>query len=407
MAKRSWLGLCIFHFVVVAMLGALLRSKILFSIPFIDYNRLLDAHHHFAFGAWAGLSLMVLLVYEILPQPVHQRPIYQYLFFAIAILSWVTLLLFPLLQNNLLSDILYTLFIMVTYLFSWIFLIDLRKSMVNRTVFLLSAVGVVCMVLSSLGIFGLAYLFATHSRDPYMYRDALYTYLHFQYNGFFTLSIFAIMLNPFGPELKAEVRNKLYRFAVLLCLSILPSLFLSYLWQDPGPVFWVVASGGGILLFLSLLAFLPTIKYVLQAMKTIPRISRNLFLLSIAAFLLKILLQSLMVFGPIDRAVFGDRPVIIGFLHLVFLVFLTISLFAYFIQIKVLSNNRFSSASLCLLCFFIIANELVLMLQGLGAMFILSSYSFPWMLWITSIGLFLSALLTATAFVRSEKAPSE
>jgi hypothetical protein len=36
----------------------------------------------------------------------------------------------------------------------------------------------------------------------------------------------------------------------------------------------------------------------------------------------------------------------------------------------------------------VILNEVVLMTQGLGAMFIISSRIFPWLLWWISIGLF-------------------
>ena len=59
----------IFNFCIVALLGLTLRSKILFSIPFLDYNRLLDAHFHFAFGGWVTLALTVILIDDFIAFP--------------------------------------------------------------------------------------------------------------------------------------------------------------------------------------------------------------------------------------------------------------------------------------------------------------------------------------------------
>jgi hypothetical protein len=57
-----------------------------------------------------------------------------------------------------------------------------------------------------------------------------------------------------------------------------------------------------------------------------------MILLSIGAFVLKMVLQSLTIFAGVGNAVFGDRPVIIGFLHLVFLGFVSPFILAYYTQ---------------------------------------------------------------------------
>src|SRR5215218_2509474 len=77
--KPFWINLCLLNLCIVAFFGLLLRSKILFSIPFLDYRNVLSAHSHFAFAGWAGLSLITLLIYELLPEPLAQKPIYLWL----------------------------------------------------------------------------------------------------------------------------------------------------------------------------------------------------------------------------------------------------------------------------------------------------------------------------------------
>ena len=60
---------------------------------------------------------------------------------------------------------------------------------------LLSVAAVVSLAVSSVGPFTLAYIMASHSGDAILFRDALYTYLHFQYNGYFTLTVMALFFH--------------------------------------------------------------------------------------------------------------------------------------------------------------------------------------------------------------------
>jgi hypothetical protein len=50
---------------------------------------------------------------------------------------------------------------------------------------------------------------------------------------------------------------------------------------------------------------------------------------------------------------------------------------------------------------FVVCNELALMLQGVGAMFLKSSHWFSWALWVISIGLLVGIALTFVAVIKS------
>ncbi len=77
--KNKWLTVSLINLAVVALLGVVLRSKILFPIPGIDFKNLLHAHSHFAFGGWITLCLLVLMTYEILPRQYSKKPVYKWL----------------------------------------------------------------------------------------------------------------------------------------------------------------------------------------------------------------------------------------------------------------------------------------------------------------------------------------
>lgn len=183
-------------------------------------------------------------------------------------------------------------------------------------------------------------------------------------------------------------------FAIFMALSILPSMFLSYLWQYPSALFQSVAILGVVLILVSTVYFL----LVLSSIRTFfsGRIARELGTLAFIAFVLKMLLQSGTILPAIGNEVFGDRPVIIGFLHLVFLGFVSLFILAYLLQTNVLSiENKATGIGIKIFAASVVANELVLMLQGLGIMFKTNSTIYAWLLWLIALGLLAGALSIA------------
>lgn len=402
--KKRWIDMSITGLCVVAVLGVILRSKILFSMPFFDYNRLLDAHFHFAFSGWVTLALVTLMTYDILPEEIHNKAVYQRSLTGIVLAAWLQLLSSPLPPNNPLTSFFSTVFILSTYVFAWVFISDVKKAGIKKAVKLLAVSSLVFLVLASSGIFWLAYLFASKSLNSGAYRDALYTYLHFEYNGFFTLAVFAVVFNKLESRLTIATQQKLYRFAVLLCVSIVSSLFLTFLWKDPNVYYRVMAVIGSISLLVTVVMFTVACPDMDKACKTLHPVVKYMAYMAVSAFALKTLLQSFTIFPAVGDAVFGDRPVIIGFLHLVFLGFVSLMLLAYFAETGLLNIEfKLTQAALILFTAAVILNEAVLMTQGLGAMFIESSYIFPWLLWALSILLFISALLTGAARIKTNR----
>jgi hypothetical protein len=106
------------------------------------------------------------------------------------------------------------------------------------------------------------------------------------------------------------------------------------------------------------------------------------------------LLQCFTIFPKIGDAVFGNRPIIIGFLHLVFLAFVTLFILGYFIYSRLQKTGRgFYKWGLIVFSSGVILTEVILMTQGLGAMFLMSNSLVPWLLWMTSILLFIGATM--------------
>ncbi len=402
-SKKIWVNLSIINLCLVASLGVLMRSKIIFDLPWIDYNRLVDTHGHFAFAGWATLVLLVLMVYE-LPGTLYNKGIYQFLLGAIFLCSWATLFTSPFEKCRTISEYVSFVNILVTYVFSWVFIRDFLKTNASRTVKLLSVSSLIYLVLSSAGSIMLAFLFSIKSLNAILYRDALFGYLHLQYNGFFTLAVFALIYNKIASNTDWKARKALHWFALLLCVSVIPTMFLTFLWHATTLWVRIVSGFGSLCLLSSFVWFVIAAPLLMKEFKMVKPAIRYMIVLSIAAFLVKILMQSLTFVDSINVLVFGNRPMIMGFLHLIFLGFVTLFVMAYFAQKGYIDiRSRYSKFAFMIFTIAILINEILLMLQGLGNIFLASSPLFPWYLWGAGILLLIGIILIAVARIRTKQ----
>jgi hypothetical protein len=87
-----------------------------------------------------------------------------------------------------------------------------------------------------------------------------------------------------------------------------------------------------------------------------------------------------------------------GFLHLVFLGFITLFILAFITHAEILDINKpITKAALLTFTTGIVFNLALLWTQGLGALLIKSSPLFPWFLWIAAIWLFVGGTLLVIA----------
>lgn len=394
---NRWVAFSLVNLCLLALFGVLLRTKFLFYMPSVDYKNLLSAHSHFAFGGWVTLSLMILYVDKLLNVEEKQKNIYQYILGGIQLTSLGMLVTFPFQGYALFSIVFSTSYIFITYIFAWVFISDLRKTRKSRPVKILAICSLVSLAVSSVGPFYLAYLMATKSGTYFQTLDAVYTFLHFQYNGFFTLTVLALFFDDKYRNAHEVIKEKIQLFAVLICLSIIPALFLSLLWHSRNiSVLRVFAYVGCILIFISLIAFgrlLPTMKNYIWTRHTM---ARNLLIFALISFLIKMVLQTGTIVPSLGNAVFGFRPVIIGFLHLVFLGLVTFYILSRYVEDGFISMQRpFARFALIFFSAAIFFHEAVLLVDGIGLLFRKTNPIYGWLLWVAAILLFTGALLLA------------
>lgn len=405
--KKLWIGIALVNLAIVALLGFVLRSKIIFSIPFLDYKNTLHAHSHFAFGGWVTIALLALLTYEVLPASRNKRPVYKWLLGGILFNAVGMLISFPFQGYGFYPILFSTLFILVTYVYSYVFIKDILKTRNNKTIKLLSISALVYLVISSVGPFTLAYMLASKSGNVLLYKDAIYTYLHLQYNGFFTLAIIALLFNRIEYIMPKTAMPVTHKFAHILNFTVIPSLFLSFLWHYPNIWFRVLAITGSISLVVCIIYFFITAQALKSALKNNHRVVKIIGLMSMTAFFSKMLMQSLTIFPILGALVFANRPMIIGFLHLVLLGFVSLYLLAHFLHAGYLKTNRASKIAAYVFTSAVVINEALLLMQGFGVMFMTNSVIYAQLLWVTAAGLLAGAVLLVKSYYTSSLVTTE
>lgn len=200
------------------------------------------------------------------------------------------------------------------------------------------------LVLSSIGPWALGIIMNTLGNSSSWYRNAIYFFLHFQYNGWFVVALFGIFFNILE-KINFTFSEKAFSWFYKLFISgSIFTFFLSVLWMKPHPVFYVLAGIGGVLqlaAFVILIKQLVINKYVLK--ENLHKTERTLLLLVALLFLVKLFFQCLGAIPVIATLVSTNMDFVIAYLHWIFLGIVTISLFVFLSIFKILKLTKANS----------------------------------------------------------------
>lgn len=401
---QRWSVLSLLNFCLVTVLGVLLRYKIAFSLPAINYNFLLEAHFHFAFSGWITTAVFTALLY-ILAQsgyPVGKKYTYQFRLAQTA--SFGMLLSFSLEGYGLLSMFFSMLFILFSWWFSFQYWKDVAKSDLPFAVRRWTNAALFFFVLSGTGILALAYLKSNKIDSPELYFNTIYLFLHFQYNGWFSFAVMSLFFHTINQLKMVSNDRRGTLFYWLMLTACIPAYCLSLLWMSPGVWVLTIAAAAVILQLGSLVLFFLLLRRYWVLWTLLQFQTKLLWVISFIAFVIKLILQALSVIPDFGRLAFGFRPVIIAYLHLVMLGFISFFLIGFFIQEKLFhASSGIWKKGLSIFITGVVMMELILLVQALSAINN-GNWSFaPVLLFITSTVLLVGIFLMFNAQIRFKK----
>lgn len=361
-----WFKISLFSLVTVALYGTLMRYKIAFHFPFFEQKNLLHAHSHFAFSGWISHFLYCGLVYWVQPALPPKRSKKYYLLLATNLAcAFGMLVSFTIQGYGLVSISFSTLAILVSFAFLLFFIKDLRRHLpARKDVKPWAVTGLLLNVIASAGPFSLAWMMATKNIDHEIYLASVYYYLHFQYNGWFFFATMGIIIN----YLPADVPS-LRKYFRLFALTIIPTFFLSILWIKMPLWLYIVTVAATMLQLIAWVSLLKHLRPVLTRMTPRPGLQwiRIFFYAAAIAITIKFVLQAISVIPSLSQLVFGIRPIVIAYLHLVLLGVYSLFVIGYLFMRGYISPSRLSIVAAFTFLAAVILHELLLGIQGFAA----------------------------------------
>jgi hypothetical protein len=313
-------GLC--YFLLICIAGVILRWKLISPIlPGISFTHLLHAHSHVAFLGWV-YCMLIAFFYQHLIAPDYQKHRATKIMYGLLHVSLIGMFFAFIAQGYGLYSIFFS---SLQGLLSYVFAVQYRKGQALHALgfprFLFHG-AVLSMLISSLGPFGVGISQALGYKETGIPNLFLYFYLHLQYNGWFTLALMGCgywLLNTY----RISYSQTAARIQIICALvSVPPSYVGSILWF-PHPA-WLEWLGmlGSILSLVSACLY-AYILFPLLKHTSLSNGARLLFRLAIVSFIAKNVLETAGAWPFMAVLVYANRTVIIGYLHLILLGFVT------------------------------------------------------------------------------------
>lgn len=348
-------------FIMIQTLGLLLRWQFVQGIPGFNYIFFLHAHSHVALLGWVH-AVLALLIPQTFLVPTHSLKVYHRNFWCSQVTVLGMLLSFPIQGYAAVSITFSTLFLFCSYHLAYRLWKDIPRDLsASRTLLMAS---LFFLVLSSVGPWSLGPIMALKMAKSPLYHLAIYFYLHFQYNGWFSLACAALSLRYL--EHKPVTSLPSSRDIQCFIWSSAFTYSLSTLWTHPPT--WVYALGilSATLQLYSCLRIAHACKSQLQK-KHLSTWSGRLFCLSLLCFAGKISLQTLTAIPYFAHLAAQHRPLVIFYLHLVLLGAITLFLWAWLFQQQAFDSHKPQTRwGLGLYMLGFVGSEGLLLYQGLA-----------------------------------------
>ncbi len=367
MNLKKWLKVALLNLLIVAAIGVILRYKIAYSLPFIEQKKLLHGHSHFAFSGWVSQALMSLMVARIgayTGKDMFKR--HNWILWANIICAYGMLIGFLLQGYGALSIFFSTCTLVISYIFMGYMWRDVNNCKQSSITLPWFKAATFFNALSSIGALSLAYMMATKNLHQHWYLAAVYFFLHFQYNGWFSFVVLGLLSEKLSDN--GVPQKKLLAIFRLFAMACIPAYFLSALWLPIPPAVYLIVVVSAILQAIGWgWTVLLIKKHREQLSNSIKGLSYNIILLSVIAFSIKFMLQLGSTIPALSTLAFGFRPIVIGYLHLVLLGCISLFILGYSIHVGVVKNDRRNMLGIIVFICGLILNEFTLMVQGIAA----------------------------------------
>lgn len=369
----------------------------MFVVPvdYPEFTNILHSHSHFAILGWIYNALFIALVFLYVKDPDKQKK-YNILFWITQVSIIGMLVTFTWQGYAAFSIAFSTLHIFCEYVFIYFIYRDISSSGNKKLPEKFIYASLFFLFISSLGPWALVVIILNGLSSSDLYKQAIYFYLHFQYNGWFIFAVIGMWLKLFTAPENNYITQKGKTVFYLLFISNIFAFFLSLLGFE---IPLILKYTGIISAFVQLFAlkFLYSLLFYMEdsVFSGKDPVLKKLFRFSFLALLLKFILQLVSALPGIGNAAFVSREITIGYLHLVMLGVVSAGLISWFgvTGIVTFSSKLLRYGSALFLASFILS-EILLFYPALVIWFGFTPvYQYSTLLFILSFLMFAGTIL--------------
>lgn len=362
--NKKWIFLSFFNFFIASMMGLILRGAFIWELDWMDYRNMMHGHSHVAMLGWVYLALYILIGHFFLPEKTWAKPFYTWLFWFTQITVLGMMISFPIQGYGAVSITFSTCHILASYLFC--FLIWRDHIIKSPQIALLLKTSLVLLVISTLGIWCLGPIAVLGGRGSTFYQLAIQFYLHFQFHGWFTFSLLALILVLVSQNSSLN-RTTFKGFYVLLLISVVLTYGLVLEWGLGGYIPLLVNALGLLSQLAALVFFFKLIRGIYSYFfHNVSLVSKTFYGFGLLSWMIKIIVQSFVLVPSVALVSFTIRSFMIGFIHLTMLGFVSGLLFALIFGIGAVTEKvMIIQAGKYLFIVGFVLSEFLLFVQGL------------------------------------------
>lgn len=329
------------YFLFIAILGVLLRCFAVIVIDF-NYKHIVHAHSHVALLGWVYTALMV-LIYQLYLKNAGVEKKHKRIFWFTQLTIVGMLVTFPFTGYALFSILFSTFFLIASYVFSYLVLKHTPQELKTTNSYKCIKWSLGYMIISSVGPWALGIIMNTLGETSSWYRNAIYFYLHFQYNGWFLLALFGILFRVFEQN-QIQISDTVFKnFFMLFNIGIIFTFLISILWMNLSLTINFLAILGGLF---QIIAFAILLKEIIKQKEKISAIFSNLtfniFKTIAVFFIIKLLMQFVGSFPYFSNTISIDF--VIGYIHWIFLGIVSLALLSFMHFLELIKLTKTSIA---------------------------------------------------------------
>lgn len=329
---KKYSTLALTYFLIIAILGVIMRLFPIIQIS-ANYKFLVHTHSHVALLGWVytALTTLIYLLY-LRKSQIHKRFKNTFIFTQVTIIGM--LLSFPFIGYAFFSILFSTLFLIASYLFTWLVFKYTPTELKQTYSYKLIKIALWYMIISSIGPWTLGAIMSTLGQGSSLYKNAIYFYLHFQYNGWFLVALLGLFTRIL--EQQNIVFSKI-EFSIIYWLfntGVVATFLISILWMSPSISINGIAGIGSILQLIAFIIFIKKLNDI--------KLESNQYLLNlfIVFFLIKLIMQLLGCFPYFSSSISYNVDLVIGYIHWVFLGVVSIGLLSLLSHCKLIKVTK-------------------------------------------------------------------